>query len=136
MKAAHSESSSSKPITLGSNCGSKAAAHATVIDFYAASDAEEDTQIGDNGFTSEIAAKQVELDKVLKDCNVCNRNNNSQDRYPCLVNKNGVHKVISHEMIKAWVLALVGDTQLILNILFDSFWIGQKWTWRHFDSSA
>ncbi|KIJ52172.1 hypothetical protein M422DRAFT_243771 [Sphaerobolus stellatus SS14] len=108
MKAAHSKSSSDKAVTLGSNCGSKVAAHATVIDFYAASDTEEDIQTGDdNEFTSAIAAKQAELDKSLKDCNACNANKNLQDKHSCLVNKNGMHKVISHEMIKVWVLALV-----------------------------
>ncbi|KIJ23582.1 hypothetical protein M422DRAFT_275807 [Sphaerobolus stellatus SS14] len=94
--------------TPGNGRAAEVASHAKVTDFYAASDAEDDATVGydDSEFDTSVAAKQAELISVLENCNTCNVNKNPQDRVPCHVNKNGLHKKISHNMVKVWVLSL------------------------------
>jgi len=63
---------------------------------------------------SEQEMEQKLLDELHK-CTVCNANKDPADRIPCLINKAGVHKRPNHQMITAWVCALVS---LIIYSLF------------------
>ncbi|KIJ41447.1 hypothetical protein M422DRAFT_255651 [Sphaerobolus stellatus SS14] len=100
----------------GNSQASKAASCAKAVDFYAASDAEDDATMGYNEteFDTNVAAKQAELESILQDCNTCNAKKNPQDCIHCLINKNGFHKKLSHDMVKAWALSLFLQSEILL----------------------
>lgn len=107
----------------GSGQNSKTAMHAQAIDYYASDTENEDDEgtFRSNSYDPQVAAKQAALLTLLEDCNHCNANKDLQDHVPCRINKNGIHKRISHDMVTAWVLTLVSSYRyfiIISNVIY------------------
>ncbi|GJJ11851.1 hypothetical protein Clacol_006089 [Clathrus columnatus] len=119
-KKVNTACSKASTATIGkSGCIAKTATHAQVVDFYASNDnygsgGSDD----DNGeYDIEISSKRNALITELENCNQCNANKDPESHIPCLVNKNGIHKKVSHEMIMAWVLAIMkNESGVTLNV--------------------
>ncbi|GJJ09282.1 hypothetical protein Clacol_003504 [Clathrus columnatus] len=108
MKSTHSKASNKT--TTKSGCVVKVAGRAHAPNFYG-SDRDTDSAGSDldNGDDTGASDKWDALLAVLENCNQCNANKAPEDCIPCQINKNGLHKQISHEMIRAWVLALINN---------------------------
>ncbi|GJJ10879.1 hypothetical protein Clacol_005107 [Clathrus columnatus] len=103
-------SKASNKTTMKSEHVAKVAGHAHAPNFYGSHrDTDSAGSDLDNGDDTGASDKQDALLAVLENCNQCNANKAPEDRIPCQINKNGLHKQISHKMIRAWVLALINN---------------------------